>query len=62
MRNTTDIETKAQPVCVIWDDPHGNTMEDWRSSGNDITVEYRFFREWLKPVNNDNVKWGHFFY
>ncbi|MDR2150147.1 MAG: C39 family peptidase [Spirochaetaceae bacterium] len=55
-------ETTAQPVRVIWDDPYGNTMEDWRSSGNDIVVNYQFFREWLKPVNNEKVKWGHFFF
>jgi hypothetical protein len=55
-------DTAARPLRVIWDDPYGNTMEDWRSGGNDITADYRFFREWLKPVNNDIVKWGHFFF
>jgi hypothetical protein len=54
-------ETTASPDAVIWDDPYGNTLQDWQGSGNDIKVDYRKFIDWIKPVGDVSVKWGHFF-
>jgi hypothetical protein len=50
------------PDSIIWDDPYGNTLQDWKGSGNDIKVDFEKFINWIKPVGNPVVKWGHFFY
>lgn len=49
------------PNTIIWDDPYGNTLKDWQGSGNDIRVSYQQFVDWIKPVGDAAVKWGHFF-
>jgi hypothetical protein len=50
------------PDKIIWDDPYGDTLKDWQGSGNDIRVDFEKFVNWIKPVGNPSVKWGHFFY
>jgi hypothetical protein len=49
------------PNFVVWDDPYGNTLNDWKGAGNDVKIEYQKFIEWIKPVGNSSCKWGHFF-
>jgi hypothetical protein len=49
------------PDSVIWDDPYGNTIDDWKGSGDDIRLDYKKFIDWIKPVGDGSVKWGHFF-
>jgi hypothetical protein len=49
------------PDSLIWDDPYGNTLNDWQGSGNDIRVDYQKFIDWIKPAGDYSVKWGHFF-
>jgi uncharacterized protein YvpB len=49
------------PDYVFWDDPYGNTLLDWKGSGNDIKIDYQKFVDWIKPIGNASVKWGHFF-
>jgi hypothetical protein len=50
------------PDTIIWDDPYGNTLDDWKGSGNDIKVDFTTFIEWIKPVGDPLIKWGHFFF
>jgi hypothetical protein len=50
------------PDTIVWDDPYGNTLKDWQGSGNDIKVDYQKFIDWIKPVGNSAIKWGHFFH
>jgi uncharacterized protein YvpB len=58
-------ESKADwigpPDFVVWDDPYGNTVADWKGTGNDVKVEYQKFVEWIKPVNDPIIKWAHYF-
>jgi hypothetical protein len=49
------------PDSIIWDDPYGNTLNDWQGAGNDVKVDSKTFIEWIKPIGNVSVKWGHFF-
>jgi uncharacterized protein YvpB len=56
-----DDKTEYFPESVIWDDPYGNTMNDWKGSGNDIKVPWQNFIDWIKPVGSAWEKWGHFF-
>jgi hypothetical protein len=49
------------PDSVLWDDPYGNTMNNWEGTGNDVKVDFNTFIDWIKPVGNASVKWGHFF-
>jgi hypothetical protein len=49
------------PDSVIWDDPYGNTLNDWKGTGNDVKLDYQKFIDWIKPAGNVSVKWGHFF-
>jgi hypothetical protein len=51
----------GSPDAVIWDDPYGDTLHDWKGSGNDIKVGFKTFIDWIKPVGNSLIKWGHFF-
>jgi uncharacterized protein YvpB len=53
--------TTEHPDAVIWDDPYGDTLRDWQGSGNDIKLDYQKFIDWIKPVGDIAVKWGHFF-
>jgi hypothetical protein len=50
------------PDSIIWDDPYGNTLNDWQGSGNDVKVRFKKFIDRIKPVGSPSVKWGHFFY
>ena len=52
---------EKNPASVIIDDPYGNTLNDWKGSGNDIVLTWGMFVNWFKPVGADTVKWGHFF-
>ena len=49
------------PTSVIIDDPYGNTLNDWKGSGNDIILSWERFIDWFKPCGSQTVKWGHFF-
>jgi hypothetical protein len=51
----------ALPDCVIWDDPFGDTANNWNGSGDDVKVTWGQFVEWVKPCGDGAVKWGHFF-
>ncbi len=53
--------TGTVPDHFIWDDPYGNTLNDWQGSGNDIKVSYAQFINWIKPVGNTSLKWAHTF-
>jgi hypothetical protein len=50
------------PDSIMWDDPYGNTLCDWEGSGNDVKVDFKTFVNWIKPVGDPSIKWGHFFY
>ena len=50
------------PDYVYWDDPYGNTLNDWQGSGNDVQVDYQRFIDWIKPVGDSSVKWAHSFF
>jgi hypothetical protein len=50
------------PASMVWDDPYGNTLENWKGSGNDVKVDYQLFTDWIKPCGNTLYKWGHFFF
>jgi hypothetical protein len=54
-------EWNKKPDKLIWDDPYGNTLLNWKDSGNDIIIPYDKFISWIKPVGSEVVKWGHFF-
>jgi hypothetical protein len=49
------------PDRAVWDDPYGNTLNNWQGSGNDVKVDYRQFIDWIKPLGDISVKWGHYF-
>lgn len=57
-----DDSKSGSPSIAIVDDPYGNTMDNWRGSGDDIEIPWNLFVEWLKPVNISSVKWAHRFY
>jgi hypothetical protein len=50
----------ANPDFYIIDDPYGNTLNDWKGSGNDIRLDAETFYNWMKPEKDHGVKWGHF--
>jgi hypothetical protein len=50
----------AGPDFFIIDDPYGNTLNDWRGSGNDIRLDAETFYNWMKPEEDRGIKWGHF--
>jgi hypothetical protein len=52
----------GQPDSIIWDDPYGNTLDDWKGFGNDVKVDFKTFIDWIKPVGDPLIKWGHFFF
>jgi hypothetical protein len=49
------------PFEMIIDDPYGNTLNNWKGSGNDVRVPWELFVKWMKPVNDPNVFWAHRF-
>jgi hypothetical protein len=49
------------PDTILWDDPYGNTLSDWKGSGNDVNLMYQQFVDWIKPVGDSSVKWAHCF-
>ena len=49
------------PDYLIIDDPYGNTVNDWKGSGNDVFITWAQFIEWFKPVGGETVKWAHMF-
>jgi hypothetical protein len=50
----------ANPDLFIIDDPYGDTLNDWKGSGNDIMLDAGTFYSWIKPEKDQGVKWGHF--
>jgi hypothetical protein len=50
----------ANPDFFIIDDPYGDTLNDWKGSGNDIRLDAGTFFNWMKPEKDQGVKWGHF--
>jgi hypothetical protein len=50
----------AAPDFFIIDDPYGDTLNDWKGSGNDIRLDAETFYNWMKPEKDRGVKWGHF--
>jgi hypothetical protein len=47
------------PSDVIVDDPYGDTMNNWKGSGNDVYIPWNLFVDWMKPVKNPVVFWAH---
>jgi hypothetical protein len=50
----------ASSDFFIIDDPYGDTLNDWKGSGNDIRLAAGTFYSWMKPEKDQGVKWGHF--
>jgi hypothetical protein len=50
------------PSAVIIDDPYGNTMDNWKGSGNDVQIPWNLFVDWMKPVKDPAVFWAHRFF
>jgi hypothetical protein len=50
-----------QPAAMIIDDPYGDTMNNWKGSGNDIKIPWNYFVAWMKPVNDGGLFWAHRF-
>jgi hypothetical protein len=50
------------PSAIIIDDPYGNTMDNWKGSGNDIQIPWNLFVNWMKPPGDPNVFWAHRFF
>jgi hypothetical protein len=50
----------ASPDYFVIDDPYGDTLNDWKGSGNDIRLDAGTFYNWLKPEKDQGIKWGHF--
>jgi hypothetical protein len=50
------------PSAVIIDDPYGNTMDNWKGSGNDIEIPWDLFVDWMKPVKDPSIFWAHRFF
>ena len=53
--------SSVQPSHIIIDDPYGNTLDNWKGSGNDIEIPWNLFIAWFREPNDTNIKWGHFF-
>jgi hypothetical protein len=49
------------PAGIIIDDPYGDTMNNWKGSGNDITIPWDLFVDWFKPCGDPTVFWAHRF-
>jgi hypothetical protein len=50
----------SSPDFFIIDDPYGDTLNDWKGSGNDIRLTAEVFYRWMKPEMDHGIKWGHF--
>jgi hypothetical protein len=50
----------AGPDFFIIDDPYGDTLNDWKGSGNDIRLDAETFYNWMRPEKDRGIKWGHF--
>ena len=50
-----------KPIEIIIDDPYGNTMNNWKGSGNDIKISRDLFTQWMKPLNDPDIFWAHRF-
>jgi len=48
------------PDYWIVDDPFGNTMDNWKGSGDDIAIPHALFNDWIKACGADS-KWAHRF-
>ena len=53
--------SSVQPTHIIIDDPYGNTLDNWKGSGNDIEIPWDIFIKWFREPGDKNIKWGHFF-
>jgi hypothetical protein len=49
------------PSAAIVDDPYGDTLANWKESGNDIKIPWELFIKWFKPIGNSKIKWAHLF-
>ena len=49
------------PVNWIVDDPFGNTMDNWKGSGNNVLIPHELFNMWMKICENKDSKWAHRF-
>jgi hypothetical protein len=49
------------PAAMIVDDPYGDTMNNWKGSGNDIQIPWDLFVQWMKPPKDPDVFWAHRF-
>lgn len=58
---TRDPKYIPTPKFVKVDDPYGDTLHDWQGSGNNILLPWAYCIKNLKPLNSENVKWGHIF-
>jgi hypothetical protein len=50
-----------KPAGIIIDDPYGDTMNNWKGSGNDIVIPIEKFSAWMKPCGDPNIFWAHCF-
>lgn len=51
-----DFDQNKNPDYFIIDDPYGNTMSDWKGSGNDIEIPFKLFNEWMKDTGKSDSK------
>lgn len=49
------------PDRWIVDDPYGNTMDNWKGSGNDVPIPHHLFNAWMKACGDADCKWAHRF-
>jgi len=56
----TDMDSQS-PVNWLVDDPFGNTMDNWKGSGNNVVIPYSLFNEWMKFSGITDYKWAHRF-
>ena len=54
------LDDDDKPVSWIIDDPYGNTLKDWKGSGNDITISNEYFMKHIKNCGC-GMKWAHTF-
>ncbi|MCL2174999.1 MAG: C39 family peptidase [Treponema sp.] len=54
-------EVTVNPKSIIIDDPYGDTLNNWKGSGNDIVLSWAQFIDWFKDCGSTQTKWGHFF-
>lgn len=54
-----DNKTNTPDYWII-DDPYGDTMNDWKGSGNDVKLTHEDFMKYIKE-KGQGKKWGHTF-